>query len=713
MDRNKSYTGIDLFRFVASVMVIAIHTSPLLSYNTTADFIFTKIFCRIAVPFFLMTTGYFLISRYNYNNDKLINFIKKTSVLYAISILIYIPLNIYNDYFNIENFLPNLIKDIIFDGTVYHLWYLPASIIGAVIAWFTVKKLELNKSLVITSVLYIIGLFGDSYYGVSECIPFVKVFYNNIFDVMDYTRNGLFFTPVFIVLGGIIADKQKHTPLKQNILYFGISFILMFTEAMLLHIYDLQKHDSMYIMIVPCMYYFFSILTHWRGKRMPLLRTSALTIYIVHPMIIVIIRMLAKLSGTQKYLVENSIIHFSLVCISSIVFAFVFTIFTDKLKTKFPRKIISKKERAWIEIDLDNLKHNVNVLKQAMPSDCELMAVVKDEAYGHDGYEVSTYLNKIGVKAFAVATVDEGIKLRKYGIIGEILILGYTDITRIKHIRKYNLIQTVIDYEYTEKMAEQNVKINVHIKIDTGMHRLGFSHDDIESIKNVFAIQNLNVCGIYTHLCVSDSLDDNDVNFTKLQVHNFYTVMKTLDDDGIRLPKFHVQSSYGLLNYPELDCDYVRVGIALYGVLSSASDKTKLKLDLRPVLSLKSKIILIRRVQNGESVGYGRSFITDKDSIIAILPIGYADGLPRNLTHYGGYALIKGQYAKIVGRICMDQLAVDITGIDDVHIGTTAVLIGFDVNNELSVSEIAEISNTISNEILSRMGARLPVIIKD
>mgnify|MGYP000339429429 FL=1 len=189
---NKNYTGIDYFRFIAALLIIAIHTSPLGSFSETGDFMLTRIIARVAVPFFFMTSGFFLISRYAYNNSKLWMFVKKTALIYGVAMLIYIPINIYNGYFRMDNLLPNIIKDIVFDGILYHLWYLPASIIGATIAWYLVRKFDYGAALIMTGILYFIGLFGDSYYGLSEKIGILDGFYNLIFQISDHTRNGIF-----------------------------------------------------------------------------------------------------------------------------------------------------------------------------------------------------------------------------------------------------------------------------------------------------------------------------------------------------------------------------------------------------------------------------------------------------------------------------------------------------------------------------------------
>ena len=332
--------------------------------------------------------------------------------------------------------------------------------------------------------------------------------------------------------------------------------------------------------------------------------------------------------------------------------------------------------RAYIEINLGNLEHNVNILRGAMPPQCELMAVVKANAYGHGMYEIAVNLNRMGVRAFAAATIGEGIRLRQFGVTGEILILGYTPPVRAEDLHKYDLTQTLIGHEYADSLNAQGFKIKVHVKIDTGMHRLGFGKEENESIAAVFSMKNFQVTGIYTHLCSADCPDEENIRFTQRQIKNFHEVLDLLKEKKIRISKVHIQSSYGLMNYPELHCDYVRAGVFLYGVKSLPHDTTKLQPDLRPVLSLKSKVILIRKIPKGDSVGYGRSYVAERDSVIAILPIGYADGYPRSLSDGKGSVLIDGRFAPIVGKICMDQLAVDVTEIPRIKVGMTATLIG-------------------------------------
>ena len=704
MERNKSYAGIDVFRFISALLVIAIHTSPFISFNETADFIMTRIFARIAVPFFFITSGYFLITRYSRNYEKLLKFIRKTTLIYVIAIVIYLPINIYNSYFDMENLLPNIIKDLIFDGTFYHLWYLPASILGAAIAQIMIKKFGYKISLTTGIILYFGGLFGDSYYGIAENIPILKEFYGLIFQVSDYTRNGFFFAPIFFIMGGFIADNRKIVSMSKCIYGFLISFILMFIEATVLHNLNLQRHDSMYTFLLPVTFFLFNFLLHFKGKQIKFLRNSSLIIYIIHPIMIIAIRLFSKLFNIQKLFVENSILHYLSVCAVSIMFAIILTFLWEKYQSK-NKKLLYKTDRAYIEINLQNLEHNVNVLRNVMYPKSKIMAVVKTNAYGHGAYEITVHLNKIGVDAFAVATIDEGIELRKYGICGDILIFGYTDIKRVKELKKYNLTQTLIDFEYACVLNKQKIPIKAHIKIDTGMHRLGIIYKNIEDIKRIFEMENINVSGIYTHLCCSDSLEPDDTLFTEKQINNFHTVINELKNNGLRIPKLHIQSSYGLLNYPEIYCNYVRVGIALYGT-QSLPGETALKLNLHPVLSLKSKIVLIRYINKGDTVGYGRKFTAERDSRIAVLPIGYGDGFPRNLSCGKGRVIIKEHKISIIGQICMDCLTVDITDFNDIVIGDTAELICA----ELPAENVADNSESIANELLCRMGERLPYI---
>ena len=692
---NKRISAIDIFRIAAAVMVIAIHTYPLADLNETAEFIVTNVLCRVAVPFFFMASGAFLITEYAKNADKLLEFVKKTAVIYLIAIAMYIPVNIYSGYFTAEKLLPEIFKDIIFDGTVYHLWYLPASVMGACISWLLVRRLGFEKALAVTAVLYVFGLLGDSYYGITVKSAVLKAAYNAMFQVFDYSRNGIFFAPLFFTMGGYVREKNQISKAK-DILLFTLFLALMTAEALVLHLFEIQRHQSMYAFLAPCVYFLLKTLMVCGGETAKPVRRAALIIYLVHPMVIVALRLFAKLASLEDLLVENNPVHFAAVAAGSVIFA---AIYVRVIKPKTNIKPL----RAWRETDLDAIRHNARVLRDACGKGRELMAVVKADAYGHGAFEVSRCLEKEGIKAFAVAAADEGISLRKSGIKGDILVLGYTPPERAWELKKYRLTQTVTDTQYAELLNGYGKKINVHIKIDTGMHRLGIDWYDISAVRRCMAMKNLCVTGVFTHFCVSDSFDNEDVMFTRLQAKRFLQLTENCGLTGNRI-KRHLQSSSGLLNYGDINGDFARVGIALYGVYSSEKERPAYS-ALKPAMSVKSKIVQVKTVKAGEGAGYGRAFAAEKDSRLATVSIGYADGIPRSLSGKG-YVLINGQRAKIAGRICMDQLSADVTDISDVKVGDEAVLIG----GELTAEETAGYAGTITNELLSRMGERLEVI---
>lgn len=711
MNLQEEFPGIDYFRIIAAFLVVANHTSPLSSVNGTADFILTRIIARVAVPFFFMTSGFFLFRGKATDSEadrvRLFRFLRKTAALYAISTLLYLPVNIYAGTFRTEHLAKELLKDIVFDGTFYHLWYLPAAMIGATIAWLLLKRLGPGHAFGIAFILYLVGLFGDSYYGIAERVPFLQSFYASVFTVSDYTRNGLFFAPVFLVLGAMMAPPARRLQPKACFTGLAVAFLLMLAEALLLHTCGIPRHDSMYLTLLPCAALLFQSLLHINGKTRKELRDISTLIYLVHPMMIILVRWLAKAAGLKRWLIANSVIHFLAVAVSSLAAAEAILLLLRVFQNRELAPEHATMDRAWAEIDLTCLSHNVQVLRKAMPDGCKLMAAVKGNAYGHGDVEVAKHLNQIGIDAFVVAAIDEGIRLRKHGIKGTILILGYTVPERAGELARYRLSQTVVDREHAVRLNACGKPIHVHIKVDTGMHRMGEPWDHVSEIASIFGLKNLYVDGIYTHLSVSDSMEPEDAQFTEMQIDRFYHLLETLREQNVTLPKIHVQSSYGLLNYPMLKCDYARVGIALYGTLSSPHDQTRLHLDIKNVLSLKARVSLVRTVTAGESVGYGRHFIAERDTCVAILPIGYGDGIPRNLSGGRGSVLIHGCRAPIIGRICMDQLMVDVTGIPDVKRGDVATLIGRDGSAEITAEQAAADAGTITNELLSRIGIRV------
>lgn len=390
--------------------------------------------------------------------------------------------------------------------------------------------------------------------------------------------------------------------------------------------------------------------------------------------------------------------------------------------------------RAWIELDREALSHNVAVLRARLPEGCRLMPAVKANAYGHGAVLVAKELNRLGVDAFCVACVQEGVELRQNGIAGEILVLGYTPPEDFAMLEKYQLTQTVADHSHASALNRYGKKLHVHIAIDTGMHRLGEDCKNADMLCEILKMDNLVVDGIFTHLCAADTDDPDDRAFTRKQAEGFYSAVEVmqighqtvkkgrphvqgLSDAGqftgqpaeVRhgfRPKLHLLASYGIFNYPELAEDYARAGIALYGV-SSTKQRCAGMEELKPVLSLMAKVACVKSLSAGETAGYGRAFFSENDRTLAILTIGYADGLPRSLSNGVGAVLIHGKKAPIAGRICMDQTIVDVSGIPDVKAGDIAVVIGRSGTEEITACDLAEQAGTITNEILSRLGGRL------
>lgn len=733
MQKQKNYVWLDRFRLIAALLVIAIHTSPLASFSGEADFFLTRVLARIAVPFFLMVTGFFFPS----DPDKLRKSLKKLCLLYGGSILLYLPLGLYAGHYR-ALYLTDALRMLLFDGSFYHLWYFPAAITGIILVFALKRVLRLRWVCVISVVLYVIGLFGDSYFGLAEKLPPVKAAYEGMFRLFSYTRNGIFMAPVFLVLGILIQEysrKSLHRSTLRYALCLLVSFVCMTVEAFTLHNLRLQRHDSMYVFLLPVMVSLFLLLLSLpetaaprRTTAVPIagaatprrtaVASAAMWIYLLHPAFIVLVRAAAKLLHLTGLLVDNSLIHYLAVSILSVAagsaLSFLQThFFSKQWLERHLAKTASPTSRAWIELNLDALRHNVALLRKCVPDGCRLMPAVKANAYGHGAIPIARELNRLGIDCFCVACAAEGIELRRAGITGEILILGYTHPTEFSLLCRYRLTQSVTDYAYAEKMQQSGIRLHVHIAVDTGMHRLGIRCEDIEHIAAVYQMKNLLVDGIFTHLSACDSAAPDCHAFTESQILAFRQVVKALSREGFSCKGIHLLSSYGMLNYPEAAESYVRPGIALYGLFSTEADTLNLHeiCPLEPVLSLKARVASVRTLYAGESVGYGLAFTADHDMQIAVLSIGYADGLPRELSCGNGSVLIGGQRAPIVGRICMDQTLIDVSHLSDVKQGDTAVLIGVSGSEQITAGELAGKCHTIANELLSRLGSRLERIV--
>lgn len=454
----------------------------------------------------------------------------------------------------------------------------------------------------------------------------------------------------------------------------------------------------MYVFLPAVMYFLFALLLIPRGKAAGWMAPFSLLVYILHPWVIVLVRGAARAAGLWGPLVENSVGHYLAVCLGTAAATAAILLFWRRIRPVRP----DDRGRAWVEVDSKALRQNAESLRSILPGGCELMAVLKCEAYGHGAVKAARLLNGCGVRAFAVACAAEGVQLRRAGVRGVILVLGWTAPESFECLARYRLTQTVTEPDYARALSAFGRNIDVHIKIDTGMHRLGADPGDIAGIEEIFSLPHLRVTGMFTHLCVSDSLSAESRSFTEGQVGRFFALADALRRDGYDPGKLHTQSSYGLLNYPDARCAYARVGIALYGVKSSAGDDVGVWPGLVPALSLKARVEQVRSLPAGAGLGYGLAYTTARASRIAVLPIGYGDGFPRGCE--GAEVLVNGRRAPVIGRVCMDQLFVDVTDCGEVRPGDTVVLIG----PGLPCEELAGHCGTISNEILSRLGKRLP-----
>lgn len=367
---------------------------------------------------------------------------------------------------------------------------------------------------------------------------------------------------------------------------------------------------------------------------------------------------------------------------------------------------MEEKSRAWIELDMAHLRRNAELLCRQLPLGCSLMPAVKANAYGHGAVLIGKALQKMGIQSFCVASLAEGIELREAGIEGEILILGYTCPRDFDELRRWNLTQTVADEAHAREMKAYGKELTVHVGIDTGMHRLGERNENFSQIRGMWNIDNLRITGVFSHLCTSDGTSEEERAFVRLQEKRFQKVLAGLYKDGVGNFSTHLQGSYGILGGTCGSYDYARAGIALYGALSEPSAALRQSFDLKPVLSLKARIGCVKELKKGEGAGYGLSWHADSERKLAVAAIGYADGIPRALSNRG-HALVRGRRVPIVGRICMDQLLLDVTEMSGVTAGEEAVFIGKSKALEIRAEEMAAEAGTIANELLSRLGPRL------
>lgn len=349
----------------------------------------------------------------------------------------------------------------------------------------------------------------------------------------------------------------------------------------------------------------------------------------------------------------------------------------------------------YLEINLNNLQYNIDQIQKKVGENVKLMPVIKASGYG-------TYINKRldiinQFDIIAVANVDEGVELRELGYEKEIFVLNQPYESEIEKIIKYNIIVGISSYEFAEKLAETSKNVIVHVEIGTGMGRTGVHPYRIEKYLNSLA-QNIKVEGIYTHFSSAD-IDDE---YSKKQLESFNVAVSKAKEILGELKYIHAAASNALLNYPDARFNMVRPGIILYGY--PGEEDTFEKIDLKPIAECKAKVIFLKDVPEGTSIGYSRSYITTKDTKVANVPIGYADGFRRDFSN-GWEVLIKGKRAQIIGKVCMDSFMVDVTDINDVQVGDEVII--WD-NKNITLEQLAEKCGTINYEILCTIGARVP-----
>lgn len=371
--------------------------------------------------------------------------------------------------------------------------------------------------------------------------------------------------------------------------------------------------------------------------------------------------------------------------------------------------------RTWAEIDLDALDHNIAHIKKAVPEGHSIMGIVKADAYGHGDGFVARRLAERGISAFGVSNIEEAISLRREGITAPILILGYTPVECAALLSQQNITQAAVSLEYAEALQAEaqkaGVVLDIHIKLDTGMTRVGFVCDpsefihSLQGIKKVSQMENLRITGIFTHFAVADTYTGDCPEYTQMQFDRYVKMIKACKEEEIEVGLCHVANSAATISYPSKHLDMVRSGIITYGMLPSSECEGKI--DIKPLMTLKTSVALVKTIKAGSQVSYGRTFTAEHDMVIATVPIGYADGYNRLLSNKGRM-LVKGQYAPVVGRVCMDQTMIDITGIEGVQIGDEVVVMGKQGDNVVSAEEIAGIIGTINYEITCAYSKRVP-----
>lgn len=373
-------------------------------------------------------------------------------------------------------------------------------------------------------------------------------------------------------------------------------------------------------------------------------------------------------------------------------------------------------KRCWAEIDLDALSQNYHNIRGLLTPGCKYLAIVKADGYGHGAGTVAAHLQKEGADWFGVATLEEGLRLRKGGIIRPILVLGYTDPAAAPVLACNTITQTLFSEEYALQLAAEakktNCRVDCHVKIDTGMCRLGFEAEAPETVPVITALakeSNLHITGIFTHFSVADDSSENSKDFTHLQFIRFARVCNLLKDAGVDVGLRHCCNSAGSLLHPEYHLDMCRIGISQYGL--DPDPCIKGVLPMHPAMSLYAVVTMVKEIAAGATVSYGRTYTAPSPRRVATVPIGYADGYSRALSN-SAFMIIHGKKAPVIGRVCMDQLMVDVSDIPETRAGDRVTVVGTDGGCTVTFDDLAALIGTINYEVICGISKRVPRLIK-
>lgn len=364
-------------------------------------------------------------------------------------------------------------------------------------------------------------------------------------------------------------------------------------------------------------------------------------------------------------------------------------------------------QRTWCEVDLDAILHNIINIREKAGAGTKVMAVIKADGYGHGAVQIGEHVKDV-VDYFGVATIEEAVELREHGLTLPILILGYTSPSQYSMNLCYDVEQTIYSLETAKKLSEEAVRMGktarIHVALDTGMTRIGISPDErgLLVVKEIEKLENVELVGLFTHFSCADMADKT---YTYDQMERYDSFVRLLEENHISIPVKHVCNSAGIMEFDHHRYDMVRAGIVIYGLYPS-DEVNKEAVNLEPALSWRSHVVNIMEPEMNRGVSYGATYVTDHPCRLATVSIGYADGYPRSLSNKG-WVLIHGKKAPIVGRVCMDQMMVDITEIADVKIEDVVTLIGKDGEERISVEDMADLAGSFNYEFVCDISKRV------